>query len=125
MKRTSWSDLVPNILLAIGILTSTWIAVVTAESGWWVLAGPLIMALALVGTTVLGYRWRGASRDTVRVALIMATALLLASAIVALRDPSGVASMLPVLGACIAAPIGIRLSESPYGESKCCKTQST
>lgn len=118
MYRPSWLSLIPSIVLALAILMSTGIAVATANSGWWVLAGPLVMAFALVGTSLLGHRQAEGTPGNTRVALILGAALMLASVLVALRDPADVAALLPVLGACIAAPLGMRMDRG-YTVSRC------
>jgi hypothetical protein len=61
MTRKAWFDLSPSLLMGIGIVASTWISVVVARSGGPVLAGPLLLALAIVGGDVLGSRPRGAA----------------------------------------------------------------
>ena len=73
------------------------------------MAGPTVMALAIVGTCVLGARRYEAPPGTVRLSLILGASLLLAHAIVALKDPANVVSLLPVLSACVAAPLGMQL----------------
>lgn len=108
MQRHSWTALAPSLFLAAGILASTGIAVVTADTGQWALAGPLVMSLVIVGTGVHAARGSAAA-GTIRSALFLAAALLLACALVAWRDPAEVAAVLPVLGACVAAPLGMRL----------------
>ena len=109
MNRDSWIALVPSLILAAGILVSTGIAVLTAETGQWALAGPLVMSLVIVGTGVYAARRSAASVGTIRGALLLAAALLVACALVAWRDPAEVASVLPVLSACVAAPLGMQL----------------
>jgi uncharacterized membrane protein SirB2 len=105
MKRAYWIGLVPSLLLATGIIASTVVAVLTSESGWFVLAGPVVMAFAVVGASALVNRSRGDSQGALRVALILGAVLLLAGAILALRDPSRVVMMMPVLGAGAAASV--------------------
>lgn len=108
MKRSSWAALAPSLLLAAGVLSSTLIAVATSDAGWWVMASPVVMALAIAAAGLLGHRRPEAPRGLLHVALILAASLLLASVIVALRDPSVVAELLPVLGACSAAPMALQ-----------------
>jgi hypothetical protein len=98
MTRKHWLDLGPSLLVAGGIIVSTLVAVLTAESGWLVLAGPLLLALSVVGADVLASRLRGESSGPSRAALIMGGACLLSCLIVALRDPSLVKTLIPVLG---------------------------
>jgi hypothetical protein len=53
MARRPWLELAPSLLLALGIILSAFVAVRTASSGWPVLAGPLALALAVVGADLL------------------------------------------------------------------------
>ncbi len=120
MKRAYWIGLVPSLLLAVGVVASTAVAVLAAESGWFVLAGPLVMALAVVGASILGYQLYGDSRDTFRGALILGAALLLAGAIVTLRDPSLVAMLMPVLGGGAAAFVVLNMDKRIKGRRSAC-----
>jgi hypothetical protein len=99
MTRKAWFDLSPSLLMGVGIIASTWVSVVAARSGGPVLAGPLLLALAIVGVDVLGSRLRGGPSRPSAAALIVAGAFVLGSWIVALRDPSLVKTFIPLLGA--------------------------
>ncbi len=59
MDRRPWLELAPSLLLASGIVLSALVAVRTASPGWMVLAGPLVLALAVVGADLLTSRLRG------------------------------------------------------------------
>lgn len=100
MKRTP--ALLPHLVLALGIIAACLVAV--SVSGWWVLAGPAVMAAALVGAHALGRRL-GTLDTPWRVTLTMVGALMLASAIVAFADTQAVAYTLPILAAAVAAPL--------------------
>ena len=113
MKRTYWIGPGPSLLLAAGIIASTVVAKVASESSWLVLAGPLVMAFALVGASVLGVRLGWASRATIRIALVLGASLVLAGVIVALRDPARLAAIMPILGGGAAAVIGANLGRWP------------
>ena len=104
MKRAHWIRLAPSLLLAGGILASTALAVLAAESKVWVLCGPLLLALALVAAQTLSSRWGGGSSRPSPTAWLTALALLLASAIVAAVDSTQVALLLPLLGVTLAFP---------------------
>lgn len=99
MTRKHWLNLTPSLLVGAGILLSALVAVRVAQSGWWVLAAPLLLALAVVSADILASRLRGESSGPSPAALILGGAFLVASWIVALRDPGLVKSLLPILGA--------------------------
>lgn len=117
MTRKDWLDLGPSLLVGTGIVVSTLITVLAAESGWLVLAGPLLLALAVVSADVLGSRRGGESSGPSWAALLMAGALLLASWIVFLRDPGLVETLLPILG--VASWVTLLRSE---GRRKTCRS---
>lgn len=98
MARKIWLDLGPSLLVAIGILASTFVAVRTADSGWWVLSAPLLLALTVVGADVMGSRLRGLSSGPSWVSLLLGATFLLSGAIMALRDPSLVKLFIPIVG---------------------------
>jgi hypothetical protein len=98
MTRKHWLDLGPSLLVAAGILLSTLLAGLAARSGWLVLAGPLLLALAVVSADLLSARLRGKSARPSPAALLLAGSFLLACAIVALRDPGLVKTLPPILG---------------------------
>jgi hypothetical protein len=117
MTRKSRLDLGPSLLLAVGMVGSTFIAGRAAHAGWWVLAGPLLLALSAVGADVLSSRLRGRSSGPSAAALILGSALFLAGWIVALRDPGLVKALIPDLG--VAAWIVVLLPSK--GERKPCR----
>jgi hypothetical protein len=98
MTRKSWRALGPSLVLAAGIVVSTLAALLAARSGWLVLAGPLLLALAVVGADVLDSRLRGRSSRPSRAAFLLGGAFLWAGLIVALRDPGLVKTLVLVLG---------------------------
>jgi hypothetical protein len=100
MARNYWLDLSPSLLVAAGILASTFLAVRASGSASLVLAAPLLLALAIVGADVLNSRLRG-ERSSVPspAALLFGGSCLLAGLIVALRDPSLVKELVPLIGA--------------------------
>jgi hypothetical protein len=97
--RKYWFDLVPSLLIGLGIIAATLIAKRAAEFGWLVLAAPLFLALTIVGADMLNSRLRGESMRPSPAALLLGVAFLLACGIVALRKPSLVATMIAVSGA--------------------------
>src|SRR2546427_12803440 len=98
MTRRHWLGLGPSLLIGIGIILATLIAVRAAESRWMVLAGPLLLALVVVSADVWDSRRRGESSGPSPAALFLGGACLLASLIVTLRDPNLVKSLIPVMG---------------------------
>jgi hypothetical protein len=119
MTRKYWLDLGPSLLVGVGIVVSTLIAVLAAESGWLILAGPLLLALTVVSADVLGSRLRGESSGPSRAALLLGGSFLLAGVIVTLRDPSLVKTLIPVIG----AASWVTLLVSPEGRRKPCRAQ--
>lgn len=86
----------PSLMVAAGIIGSTFIAPRTAGSGGWVLAGPLLLALAVVGADAWDSQRRGGPARPSWAAVILGSAFLLTSLI--LGDPRLVRESLPVLG---------------------------
>lgn len=116
MTRKYWRDLTPSILVAVGIVVSTFVASRAAGSGWLVLGGPLLLALSVVGADVLDARLRGESSGPSWAALLMGGSCLLAGLIVTLRDPTLVKTLIPILG--VAAWVTVL---RPVSGSKACR----
>ena len=117
MTRKYWLELGPSLLVAAGIVAATFVAVLAAKSGWLVLAGPLLLALTVVGADVLGSRLRGKSSRPSWTALLLGGSFLLAGVIVALRDPSLVKTLIPVIGVTTWPALMLR----PGGPRKPCR----
>ena len=77
-----------------GIVGGTLAGVVGAKFGWWVLAGPAVLAAAAILADVARSRHRPSWG-----AWILGGAFVLSGAIVAFADPGSVAAMIPILGA--------------------------
>jgi hypothetical protein len=116
MTRKFWRDLSASLLVAVGILVSTFVAAREAGSGWLVLTGPLLLALAIVGADVLNARLRGESSSPSWAALFMGGSCLLAGLIVARRDPALVKTFMPIVG--MAAYVSVL---RPASGRKACK----
>ena len=116
MSRRYRIEIVPSLVLAIGVLTSTLWVVLAAGSGWLIAAGTLLFALSLVGTDMLSSRLRGESSAPSPIAILSAVAFLVACGIVAIRDPALVAMLIPVLG----SGSGITLLVRSKGRSSLC-----
>lgn len=98
MTRKDWINLVPAVLLAIGIIVCTAVAARISDSGWLVLAAPLLMALTIVGADALGSRLRGESFVPSWSSLLLGAAFLVGCLIVAVGDSTQVVAMIPILG---------------------------
>jgi hypothetical protein len=116
MRRKVWRDLSSSLLVAVGILVSTFVASRAAGSGWLVLTGPFLLALTIVGADALNARLRGESSGPSWAALLMAGSCLLAGLIVTLRDPAVVKTLMPIIG--MAAYVTVLRPESG---SKTCR----
>ena len=99
MTRRYWLSLTPSLLIAVGVIISTYIAVHTAKSEWLVLAAPLLLSLAILGADVWNSRLRGKPAGPSQAALFLAGAFLLACVSVTLTDPGMVKTLIPILGA--------------------------
>ncbi len=110
-----WPWIAP-IILAAGIVSSTVVAILTSGSRWLVLAGPLLMAIAIFAVGAIDHRSFGASRARLWTALILGGALFLASLILAQRDPALVASNLPIFGGVSAVLVGASLGKGTQGD---------
>jgi len=97
MTRKHWVDLSPSLVVGAGIIVSTLVAVLGTESGWSVLASPLLLALTVVSADVLHSRLKGRSSGPSWAALLLGGAFLLAGMIVG-RDPSLVSTLIPICG---------------------------
>ena len=117
MKRKFWPDLGPSVLVGAGIIVSTFIAVQTTESTWWVMAGPLVLAGTFVGADVMDSRLRGESSAPTWGALLLGVVFVLAGVIVALRDPSLVKTLVAVIGPATWVTVLLR----PEGPRKACR----
>lgn len=117
MTRKYWPAVGPSLLVGIGIIVSTLVAVLTAESGWWVLAGPLLLAGTFVSADILDSRLKGVPSGPSWAAVLLGSTFLLAGSMVAWRDPDLVETLIVVIGP--SAWITILLRSE--GERKACK----
>jgi hypothetical protein len=99
MTRKYWLNLTPSLLIAAGILTSTYVAVHTAKSEWLVLAAPLLLSSAILGADMWNSRLRGELSGPSPAALLFVGAFLLACVSVTISDPAIVKTLIPILGA--------------------------
>ncbi|MEP6898518.1 MAG: hypothetical protein ABI870_08315 [Rhodanobacter sp.] len=80
------------------MILSTFIAGRTAGAGWLVLAGPLLLGLALLGADALQGQLRGKPARPAPAAWLLAGTCLLAGLLVMLRDPDRVQAFIPGIG---------------------------
>jgi preprotein translocase subunit SecG len=99
MTRKVWLNLAPSLLIAVAIIASTYVAGLTAKSGWLFLAAPLLMSLAILGADVMNSRLRGNPSGLSRVALWVTGSFLLSCLIITLIDSALVKTLIPTVGA--------------------------
>lgn len=104
MKRTVIGY---SLLLAAALIAATIISVNTPDTPAYAMLAPLLLSVTIVA---VGARCEQRFRGTLRLALVLGLALVAACAIMAFKDPTNVATMLPILGAAVLAPIILRLS---------------
>ena len=115
MNRTL-SNLAPALSLAIAILAATAVAAAAPQALWAAIAGPLLLALSIVGIDLVQRRRAGHSRPSTTV-LFLAAVILVACGIVASHDLRQVAMMIPILGSSVVVPVIL----SPSGARTACR----
>ena len=116
MQKQRWIGPVPTLVLAAGVVSSTVVVMLARDSTWGLIAGPALMALALVGASILARRLGRTSSETMRVAALLGGAVVLASVIVALRDPSRIPAIMPILGGGAAVTVALNLGKTGHHE---------
>ncbi len=96
-------SLIPALMLAAGMLLSCMLAV--QRSDWLVLAAPFALAFSVLAGDALDGRLRGLPPRPSPSAMILAASFLLASLIVALKDPGLLKGLMPLLGTLAAATL--------------------
>ncbi len=99
MTRKYWLHLSPSLLVASGIIVGSLVAVRTDQTGWMALAGPLVLALAVVSADIVNSRLRGKSSGPSAASLLLAGGFMLASSILASSNPGVVKTLIPIMGA--------------------------
>ena len=117
MRRRHWRALAPSALVGAGIVVSTFIAARTAGSGRWILAGPLILAAAVVSADVLNSRLRGSTLAPSWPGWLLGGSVFLAGLIVARHDAGVVKTLLPIDGA--AAWVALLMGAGKEREAEC------
>lgn len=96
-----------SLILAAGLIITTLVAANLPKSAGYAMIGPLLMSVTMIGVGTVGER---KTTGMLRLALFLCGAMILASAIIAFKDPANVAAMLPILSAALMAPLLIKLS---------------
>ena len=99
MTRKYLSSLGPSLIMGAAILVATFVAVHAGESAGSVLAGPLLLAFAVIGADVQSWPLHGKSSGASAAALLVAATIPLAGLIVMSRDPTLVKTLVPIMGA--------------------------
>jgi len=100
------SNLAPSLFLALVILIATALTVAAPHESWTAAAGPLFLALALIGFDVVQRRRSGGHRSPVSVTvLVLAASILVSCGIVAYYNFGQLALMIPILGSSIVTPL--------------------
>ena len=94
---STWLRLSPALLLALGILLTSWMS--AALPAHLYLVAPAVLALFVVAASALARRVQAVPRTHLLGALVYALAILAGSALTALKDPALVSDLLPILGA--------------------------
>jgi hypothetical protein len=103
MNRTL-SSLGPALFMALLILIASALAVAAPRASWAAIAGPILLALGLIGIDLVQRRRLLPSPG----ALLVAAAILVACGIVGSSDLNRLAGLIPILGSCAAVPIILR-----------------
>jgi hypothetical protein len=98
MTQKHFIQLGPPLVLALGIVVSTLLAVSGSGSLWLVGAGVLLAAVSILGADILGAGLRGEPLVPSLLGIVAMAALLMACGIVALRDPKLVPMLIPLVG---------------------------
>ena len=77
MRFPHLRELVPSILLALGILASTAVAAWVSVQGWMIIAGPVVLVLAIIAAVVVDSRLPGTSPGSWRSTPIMSWIILM------------------------------------------------
>ncbi len=95
----------PILLLAVGVIASTIAAWLLSYSTWLTLIGPAVMAVTLIGAGAWIPQPDVVRHQAIQRAIILGASVLLASAIVVLKDPTLVALVMPIIGGGAAAAV--------------------
>ena len=88
----------PSLLLAVGVIASTIVAWFLSHSSWLALLGPAIMVITPIAASALLPQPHDVRRKALRRAVILGGFLLLASAIVVMKNATLLSFVIPILG---------------------------
>lgn len=101
--------LLPSLFLAASVIVATLVAVLTADSQWAIVSGPLLLALAVLAADLWQARRLGAPLRPSWGALIVAGAVVLAGLIIGVDAPKRVQELMPILGVVTVVAIDGRM----------------
>lgn len=99
MSNRHWIEVVPGLVIGVGILVASFVAKATEHSPAFVMTGPLLLALSVLAADLLNARLLGLPRRPGAAALMMAGSVVLMGLLLTLSDAHTTLSMLPVVGA--------------------------
>lgn len=91
--------LLAAIVLALGLLAGTAVSAMLSDSGWLVMAGPVLVACAIVGACAVEQWQREGGRARMWAAVGVGAIYIAATVIVGWSDPASVVNVVPLLGA--------------------------
>lgn len=94
-----WTRLAPPLTAAAGMIGGTAVAAFAPLPGLWIMVGPTIAAAAIFAAGVLNSRLRQEGPRGLLQPVILGSVVLMASLIIAVSDPSKVATLLPIVAA--------------------------
>lgn len=113
MNLPKLRTLLPAFVLAAGALVATWIAVHAGGSPWTALAGPLLLALAILAADAWEAHLQGQPLRPSQGVLMLGVSVVLAALIVGVGNPRQVQELMPVLSAVAAVAISSRYRTRP------------
>jgi hypothetical protein len=96
----------PSLVLAAGIVLGTFISALTSESGWWVMAGPVVLAGAVLATREVQRRAGSARTASFGATLLLGATYIVTGVVMTLRDPSQVPLAVASLGTVSIVALG-------------------
>ena len=113
MLRKVLAEASPSFVLAMGIITSTILAV-SASVSWWPLA-VLLLLLSMLAADALATKLHGGTRRLSAGMLVVSFSVLLGSGLIASVDPALVDQFIPIVGAGAAAVLLLRTRRAASG----------
>lgn len=107
MQKRTWLNYTPSLLVALGIIAASYLAV-RAGFGWQTLVAPLALAAAVIAADLLESRLCGRHPQPTPGALILAASFLLACMTIGIGDPQAIKDLMPTLGAVASMTVLLR-----------------